>query len=366
VAVSAAEVNDHVRRPHPALELGLLDLGAQPATLPLPGEVLGAEVASVVAADAAGARAHAPQCMDGVRVSSVERCCGRYGPGARVLVSRLRNAPLIGRALASGPVSRLASVRALARLVDPSGRFAIRELGGARRAAEYRVRAVDAHIVLRHNSSDVWTLNEIFYDRSYDPPAPVAAWLSSLERPPRVLDLGANVGMYGALVHARHPGASIVAFEPDPQNAALHRRCMALNGSPTSWRLVEACAASEDGTRMFAAAGGDESRVTADHSGMPVQARDVLPEMERRDLVKMDIEGSEWELLADPRFGSAPAVVLEYHPHLCPSPDSHGEAERLLTGAGYRVAPVFRRPSGLGALWAWKPSAQAPGGIDPP
>jgi FkbM family methyltransferase len=281
-------------------------------------------------------------------------------------VPRLRNAPLIRPALASEPVSRLASVRALARLVDPGGRFAVRELSGSHLAADYRVRAVDAQIVLRHNSSDVWTLNEIFYDRSYDPPAPVAAWLSSLGRPPRVLDLGANVGMYGALVHARHPGASIVAYEPDPQNAAIHRRCMFINGSPPGWRLVEACAASEDGTRMFAAVGGDESRVTGDRSGMSVQARDVLPEMEGRDLVKMDIEGSEWELLGDPRFGSAPAVVLEYHPHLCPSADPHEEAERLLTRAGYSVSTVFRRPSGLGAMWAWKPSPQSPGGGESP
>jgi FkbM family methyltransferase len=276
--------------------------------------------------------------------------------------ARLREATLVRSALRWRWVTRLASVRALAAMVEPSARFATRELRGARGASLYRVRGVGARIVLRHNSSDVWTLNEIFHDRSYDPPRPVADRLRSLKRPPRVLDLGANVGMYGALVHARYPGAIIVAFEPDPGNAAVHRRCMALNGSPAGWRLVEACAASEDGNRMFAALGGDESRVTVDGGGLPVPARDVLPEMERADLVKMDIEGSEWELLADPRFGRAPALVLEYHPHFCPSGDPHGEAERLLTRAGYQVQPVFRRATGLGALWAWKPSPQSGGG----
>jgi FkbM family methyltransferase len=266
----------------------------------------------------------------------------------------LRDIAPIRRVLGWQWVARLASTRTLARLVDASLRFALRELSGARRTAAYRVRELGAHVVVRHNSTDIWTLNEVFNLRSYDAPPPVAMRLRSLGRPPRVLDLGANVGMFGALVCARHPGAEIVAFEPDPRNAAVHRRCMELNGAPPGWKLVEACAASRDGVRPFLATGDDSAHVVPEGAGTAVPARDVLPLMETSDLVKIDIEGSEWELLGDSRFGSAPAVVLEYHPGGCPTADPHAEAERLLAGIGYEVQSVYRMPSGLGVVWAWR------------
>jgi FkbM family methyltransferase len=266
----------------------------------------------------------------------------------------LRDIAPIRRVLAWRWVARLASTRTLARLVDAPLRFALRELSGARRAAAYRVRGLGARVLVRHNSTDIWTLNEVFNLRSYDAPPPVATRLRSLGRPPRVLDLGANVGMFGALVCARHPGAEIVAFEPDPRNAAAHRRCMELNGSPPGWELVEACAASRDGVRPFLATGDDSAHVVPEGSGTTVAARDVLPLMDTSDLVKIDIEGSEWELLGDARFGAAPAVVLEYHPDGCPAADPHSEAERLLAGAGYEVQSVYRMSSGLGVVWAWR------------
>ena len=43
---------------------------------------------------------------------------------------------------------------------------------------------------------------------------------------------------------------------------------------------------------------------------------DVFPYLAAADLVKIDIEGSEWEILADARFAgiAARVLVLEYHP----------------------------------------------------
>jgi hypothetical protein len=57
----------------------------------------------------------------------------------------------------------------------------------------------------------------------------------------------------------------------------------------------------------------------------------------------MDIEGGEWDLLADPRFASVSAALLflEYHPHLCPAPDARAHARRVLEEFGYLVDEVF-------------------------
>ncbi|MBA3262257.1 MAG: hypothetical protein H0T69_07290, partial [Thermoleophilaceae bacterium] len=62
----------------------------------------------------------------------------------------LRDIAPIRRVLAWRWVARLASTRTLARLVDASLSFGLRELGGARRMAAYRVRGLGARVVVRH------------------------------------------------------------------------------------------------------------------------------------------------------------------------------------------------------------------------
>jgi hypothetical protein len=72
----------------------------------------------------------------------------------------------------------------------------------------------------------------------------------------------------------------------------------------------------------------------------------------------MDVEGAEWAILADRRFGSlsAKVVALEYHEHLCSDPDPAGLARRRLEEAGYEVAESKRETAAVQAmLWGWKP-----------
>ena len=73
----------------------------------------------------------------------------------------------------------------------------------------------------------------------------------------------------------------------------------------------------------------------ADESATTLPAADVFPYLEGADLVKIDIEGGEWPILSDPRFAEleARALVLEYHPHLCPGPDPRECADGLLARA---------------------------------
>jgi hypothetical protein len=88
-----------------------------------------------------------------------------------------------------------------------------------------------------------------------------------------------------------------------------------------------------------------------------VPAVDVFPFLEDVDLLKIDIEGAEWRLLADPRFASVPAraIALEYHPHDCPDADPGTLARRLLAEAGYQTLETeFDLPPGHGMLWAWR------------
>jgi hypothetical protein len=87
-----------------------------------------------------------------------------------------------------------------------------------------------------------------------------------------------------------------------------------------------------------------------------IPMRDVLAEVCGADLVKVDIEGGEWEIVMDPRFKQSPprALVLEYHPHLCPGADPRAAAERALADADLATASIWHRDDGYGMMWAWR------------
>jgi hypothetical protein len=88
-----------------------------------------------------------------------------------------------------------------------------------------------------------------------------------------------------------------------------------------------------------------------------VPAVDVFEHLADADLVKLDIQGSEWAILADPRLVAIPAraIVLEYHPRLAPSAAPHEDAVRLLRSAGFRTSSaVVDEHAGEGTIWAWR------------
>jgi FkbM family methyltransferase len=238
-----------------------------------------------------------------------------------------------------------------ARTVRPSAPFIAREILRRGGAFAYTIRSGTVRVVVRHGTSDVVTLGEIFHERDYSPPPGMP--------PPgrRIVDLGANVGYFGAFAMDAWPECSVVAYEPDPANAAVHQRTIALNGLSDRWALRRAAAAAHSGVLRFHASGDALSHAAPDGE-LEVRAEDVLPLLAETDLVKMDVEGGEWAILGDARFSAAPpgAVVLEYHPQGAPGPDPHSAALRRLQAAGLTMtATIFRRAEGYGMLWAWRP-----------
>ncbi len=222
----------------------------------------------------------------------------------------------------------------------------------------YRVRDNGLRVPIRHDTPDAVTLGEVFYERYY---RPVPEVRRALDGARRIVDLGANIGLFGVYAATRWPEAEIVAFEPDPDNVAVHARTIALNGLGGRWTLIEAAAAARDGRALFVAGGVTLSHLAdgaaeAEEPAIEVPVQDVLPRLAGADLLKMDIEGGEWAILGDPRFRAAPprAVVLEYHPYLCPGPDARASAEAALSEAGLRVRSLWHRADGHGMLWAWR------------
>jgi FkbM family methyltransferase len=234
-------------------------------------------------------------------------------------------------------------------------RLLVREYGRGRGGVNtYVIRETGVPVVMQHGR-DLEALFELFERGEYEPPPDLAARLSP-DRVRRILDIGANVGMFSAWATGRWPAADITAFEPAPDNLRLLREWASRQDRVT---LVEAAAHTERGTLRFQDGLGSGSRVNLEGLGQDVAAVDAFEHLGACDFVKMDIEGGEWSILSDPRLADLDDLVLvmEYHRVGAPSLPAQDAARRLLEEAGFEVGHTTHNHWGHGTLWAWKPAA---------
>jgi len=243
--------------------------------------------------------------------------------------------------------------------VRESARFALRELSGAHSVHVYRIRESGLRARIEHGTHDAHALDQAFYQHAHEPPPGALARIEAFRRPLRALDMGANIGMWGLWLHGRFPVESVVGLEPDPHNAAAHRRQIEINGLRASWDLIEAAAVTAEGPVAFTVGRGTNGRVAdaAEEGAASVAGHDAFALLDGIDLLKIDIEGGEWAILADPRTGAleVPVVMLEYHADGAPSDDPAADAGRALRHAGYTTESTAETQPGYGAVWGWKP-----------
>lgn len=245
-----------------------------------------------------------------------------------------------------------------ARAVREPLSYLARELRARRSVGIYRVRPGSVQVKLRHHTDDTGVFAEVFCDRFYALDEEVIRRLEASGSRLRIVDLGANIGLFGAWVLATLPPSSLLAFEPDPASLAHYERFLSLNPGAREWRLVRACAGARTGEGTFLPYQDSQSRMikTGEAHGLPtvtVPVVDVLPELRGVDILKMDIEGGEWDILEDARFGDAsPGVVLmEYHPS-GDIVDARGRALDLLGHADYDIDVIFHHVAGHGMVRA--------------
>ncbi len=212
------------------------------------------------------------------------------------------------------------------------------------------------HVWLRHGTADVFTVAEVLARDEYAIPGEARGLLP--ERP-RIVDLGANTGIFGIRALREMGPAVITSVEADPYNAHVLRRNAANVPMGTGWRVVEAFAAPDgDGVVDFAIGRSAESRSDAG-GGCSVPTVDAFVLMDDADLVKIDIEGSEWPILEDSRMATtrAKVLVLEYHRWGCDrGEDPSTRCHDLLRAAGFAWRDSGVPGDDFGTLWAWRPS----------
>jgi FkbM family methyltransferase len=245
-----------------------------------------------------------------------------------------------------------------ARTVRETATFFVRELSRPGGVFSYRLRESGLTVALRHSAHDSATLAEVFHRGDYRLGPEVA---EAIGQPRIIIDLGANIGLFGAFAAPLWPEASIIGYEADPENVAVHVQTIAANRLEDRWRVVSAAAGAREGEAVLAHGRAMGSFVVEEGTdpGVPtigVPMRDVMSEVCSADLVKIDIEGGEWDILLDHRFRRDPprAIVLEYHPHLCPERDPRAAAEAALAEAHLTTASIWHRDDGYGMMWAWR------------
>jgi FkbM family methyltransferase len=239
-----------------------------------------------------------------------------------------------------------------ARVLQPAAAFLVGEArGGTRRY----LTTSGATVFLRHRSRDVDLVEEIFgVLHAYEPPDAIAA---QLRGPLRILDLGGNIGFFGAFALGRWDVQEMTSFEPDPENAAILQATIDANHVTDRWSMRRAAVSNEAGMMSFLPGHLAESRrAEPGESGIDVPTRDLFSLDHRVDLLKIDIEGSEWPILADPRLSDlrARVLVMEWHWRFAPVPDAHAAALAFLIDAGYEIQRDHVNPprGHTGLIWA--------------
>lgn len=120
-----------------------------------------------------------------------------------------------------------------------------------------------------------------------------------------VVDAGAHVGYY-TLLAARcvGPTGRVYAFEPEPENYAVLKKNLELNGYRNVWPLPKALSDTTGPATLFVSGRGTGTHSLFPHSGneppvrLPVEATTLDDFLRARDLtqvdlIKLDIEGGE-------------------------------------------------------------------------
>lgn len=149
------------------------------------------------------------------------------------------------------------------------------------------------------------------------------------EKPPVILDIGANVGAFSLWALDRWPGALIHAYEPHPETfKTLCKNVAGTRVIPYNYGIAskEGWFPLYDGLDNSGEASLFDSAFARKGTGIHVEIKtpDVLPEA---DILKMDTEGCEVQIL-DPLITSGrkfAAVMFEYH-----SPNDRRDLDLLL------------------------------------
>ncbi|HJS54514.1 MAG TPA: FkbM family methyltransferase [Chitinophagaceae bacterium] len=154
----------------------------------------------------------------------------------------------------------------------------------------------------------LYSLREIFIDEIYK---------IKFDKPdPYIVDCGANIGLSVLYLKTLYPDARIIAFEPDQSSFSLLKvNCSNLKDVTVLNKAVW----KENTNIIFESSGSLSSKIVKE---TPATGTNIVEAIRLKDyldrpidLLKLDIEGAEYEVLRDAKdgLGSIKNLFIEYH-----------------------------------------------------
>jgi len=132
----------------------------------------------------------------------------------------------------------------------------------------------------------------------------------------RIIDCGANMGAAVCYLKDRYPQSELIAFEPDENNFALLQQNA---GRLPGVRLEKKAVWTYNGTISFQHTGTLSSKIGEAEEGVTVTTIDCVRLADYLtnpvDMLKIDIEGAEYEVLKDcaTSLSNVANLFIEYH-----------------------------------------------------
>jgi len=160
---------------------------------------------------------------------------------------------------------------------------------------------------------------------------------------PLILDCGANIGITVLNYKRQFPKARVIAFEPDPEIVPLLQRNIERNGIGEV-EVVDAAVWVENGTAQWHSEGIDGSHLSTEISQIvktgTVRTIDLCDYLNQPvDLIKMDIEGAEYEVInhVSNELKNVKAMSIECHLDQM-TVVQFGKLLKVLSEAGFQIS----------------------------
>lgn len=195
-----------------------------------------------------------------------------------------------------------------------------------------------ADLSLRIDDSDIRVFKQIFVDNEYDS-------LNLPEAAKTIIDLGANIGLSALFFIKKFPNSHIVAVEPDAINFSIMEKNLEKFSKSISFLQAaiwptdgEVSLVEEDDDHASLGAWGYRTEASNGNSGLSVKAVTIPTIMKQYgmdfvDILKVDIEGAEYELFEknyEDWIDKVGLIIIETHDRF--KPNSEAMVRKALNG----------------------------------
>ena len=175
------------------------------------------------------------------------------------------------------------------------------------RYQECQIRVNNYNLLIPDAASFLSAYKDIFLEQIYK-------FKTNTTRP-KILDLGANIGLSVLFFKSLYPEAEIIALEADPKIFSYLKNNV--SESYRNVKLIEGAIWHENTTLNFISEGADSGQVGNSSNSIQVEAIDIAQLLHKHqfDFIKMDIEGAEEFVLPRCRglLDSVQYLFIEYH-----------------------------------------------------